>query len=136
MTIGHNPHVLENREKCSLSDEQLDIIKNFVCVNKGILLLHAAGVIDSTTFRTALRVKANPATRSPKYRIVYSYYQYLGNSNIRFPSERYYIDLDDMSYEEAVQDYAQLKEELQQSFNKNDDDCDVKDFEILRPDEE
>ena len=44
--------------------------------------------------------------------------------------------MDDMSYEEAVQDYAQLKEELQQTFNNDYDDCDVKDFDILRPDEE
>lgn len=135
MTIGHNPHVLENHEKCSLSDEQLDIIKNFVCVNKEILLLHAAGIIDSTTFRTALRVKANPATRTPKYRIVYSYYQCIENADIRLPLKRYYIDMDDMSYEEAVKDYAELKEELQQSFNNDYDDCNVKDFDILRPDE-
>ena len=40
-----------------------------------------------------------------------------------------------MTYEEAVKDYAQLKEELQQSLKAGKEDCDVKDFDILRPDE-
>ena len=135
MTIGYKPRVLENREKCSLTDEQLDVIKNFILVNKGVLLLHAAGIIDSPTFYSALRVKANPVSCVPKYRIVYTYIQYLGNSDTVIPSKKYYVDMDDMSYEEAVQNYAQLKEELQQSLNAGQEDCDVKDFDILRPNE-
>ena len=74
-------------------------------VNKGILLLHAAGIIDSPTFYSALRVKANPVSCVPKYRIVYTYVQYLGNSDTVIPSKKYYVDLDDMTYEEAVKDY-------------------------------
>ncbi|MDD6487268.1 MAG: hypothetical protein PUF61_10020 [Spirochaetales bacterium] len=136
MTISRNPHILENREKCSLSDEQLDIIKNFVLSNKSIFLLHAAGIINSPTFLSALRVKANPVSCIPKYRIVYTYIQCLGNSNTAMPSKKYYVDMDDMSYDEAVKYYAPLKEELQQSFNNDYDDCNVKDFDILRPDEE
>lgn len=135
MTIGYKPRVLENREKCSLTDEQLDIIRNFVRVNKGIILLHSAGIIDSPTFHAALRVKANPVSYVPKYRIVYTYVQYLGNSDTVIPSKKYYVDMDDMSYEEAVKNYAQLKKELQQSLNAGKEDCDVKDFDILRPDE-
>ena len=135
MTIGYKPRVLENREKCSLTDEQIDIIKNFVRVNKGIILLHAAGIIDSPTFHAALRVKANSVSCVPKYRIVYTYVQYLGNSDTVIPSKKYYVDMDDMTYEEAVKNYAQLKKELQESFNVGQEDCDVKDFDILRPDE-
>lgn len=135
MTIGNKPRVLENREKCSLTDEKIDIIKNFVRFNKGIILLHSAGIIDSSTFHAALRVKANPVSYVPKYRIVYTYVQYPGNSDTVIPSKKYYVDLDDMTYEEAVKDYAPLKEELQQSLNAGKEDCEVKDFDILRLDE-
>ena len=85
---GSEPRLLEPREKCSLKDVQIDIIKNFVRVNKGIILLHSEGIIDSPTFHSALRVKANPLINTPKYRIAYWYYQYLPDSNIRFPSKK------------------------------------------------
>ena len=77
----------------------------------------------------------NCFTTVPKYRIVYTYVQYPGNSDTVIPSKKYYVDLDDMTYEEALKDYAQLKEELQQSLKAGKEDCDVKDFDILRLDE-
>ena len=43
--------------------------------------------------------------------------------------------MDNMSYEKAIKYYAQLKEELHQSFNNDNDACNIKDFDILRPDE-
>ena len=52
-----NPHLLGSREKCSLTDEQIEIIKNFVRVNKGIIILHNLALIDSPSFHAALKIK-------------------------------------------------------------------------------
>ena len=128
-----NPHLLGSREKCSLTDEQIEIIKNFVRVNKGIIILHNLALIDSPSFHAALKIKISPANPPVKYRIVYSYKE-SGKADI-VPQKKYYIDMDDMSYDEAIKCFEQIKMEMQDSFNAGPVDYDLTSLEILHPDE-
>lgn len=128
-----NPHLLEPREKCSLTDEQLENIKNFIRVNKGIIVLHNMGLIDSPSFHAALKIKLDPTKSPVKYRIVYSYKESF--KEITLPQKKYYIGMDDTSYEEAVKFFDQIKMEMQDSFNAGPVDYDLTSLEILRPDE-
>lgn len=128
-----NPHLLEPREKCSLSDEQIEIIKNFVRVNKGIIILHNLALIDSPSFHAALKIKLEPKQHQVLYRIVYSYKE-SGKAEL-VPQKKYYIDMDDMSYDEAIKFFEQIKMEMQDSFNAGPVDYDLTSLEILRPDE-
>ena len=128
-----NPHLLEPREKCSLTDEQIEIIKNFVRVNKGIIILHNLALIDSPSFHAALKIKIAPAKPPVKYRIVYSYKE--SDKADLVPQKKYYIDMDDMSYDEAIKCFEQIKMEMQDSFNAGPVDYDLTSLEILHPDE-
>ena len=128
-----NPHLLEPREKCSLTDEQIEIIKNFVRVNKGIIILHNLALIDSPSFHAALKIKIAPAKPPVKYRIVYSYKE-SGKDDL-LPQKKYYIDMDDMSYDEAIKFFEQIKMGMQDSFNAGPVDYDLTSLEILHPDE-
>ena len=128
-----NPHLLGSREKCSLTDEQIEIIKTFVRVNKGIIILHNLALIDSPSFHAALKIKISPANPPVKYRIVYSYKE-SGKADI-VPQKKYYIDMDDMSYDEAIKCFEQIKMEMQDSFNAGPVDYDLTSLEILHPDE-
>ena len=128
-----NPHLLEPREKCSLTDEQIEIIKNFVRVNKGIIILHNLALIDSPSFHAALKIKIAPAKPPVKYRIVYSYKE--SDKDNLLPQKKFYIDMDDMSYDEAIKCFEQIKMEMQDSFNAGPVDYDLTSLEILHPDE-
>ena len=128
-----NPHLLGSREKCSLTDEQIEIIKNFVRVNKGIIILHNLALIDSPSFHAALKIKIAPAKPPVKYRIVYSYKE-SGKDDL-LPQKKFYIDMDDMSYDEAIKCFEQIKMEMQDSFNAGPVDYDLTSLEILHPDE-
>lgn len=128
-----NPHLLEPREKCSLSDEQIEIIKNFVRVNKGIIILHNLALIDSPSFHAALKIKLEPKQHQVLYRIVYSYKE-SGKAEL-VPQKKYYIDMDDMSYDEAIKFFEQIKMEMQDSFNAGPVDYDLTSLEIFHPDE-
>ena len=128
-----NPHLLEPRGKCSLSDEQIEIIKNFVRVNKGIIILHNLALIDSPSFHAALKIKIAPAKPPVKYRIVYSYKE--SDKADFIPQKKFYIDMDDMSYDEAIKCFKQIKIEMQDSFNAGPVDYDLTSLEILHPDE-
>ena len=128
-----NPHLLEPREKCSLTDEQIEIIKNFVRVNKGIIILHNLALIDSPSFHAALKIKIAPAKPPVKYRIVYSYKE--SDKDDLLPQKKYYIDMDDMSYDEAIKCFEQIKMEMQDSFNAGPVDYDLTSLEIFHPDE-
>lgn len=128
-----NPHLLGSREKCSLSDEQIENIKNFVRVNKGIIILHNLALIDSPSFHAALKIKIAPKEHPVQYRIVYSYKE-SGKADF-IPQKKFYIDMDDMSYDEAIKCFEQIKKEIQDSFNAGPVDYDLTSLEILRPDE-
>lgn len=131
MTI-EKPHLLEERNKCSLSDEQLKSIQNFVRINKGIITLHNMGIIDSPTFHGALKTKISPEKHTIKYRIVYSCKKYRDRISLQ---KKYYIDMDDMTYEEAQKLYKQIEEEMQESCNAAYEDLCLTSLEILHPDE-
>ena len=128
-----NPHLLGSREKCSLTDEQIEIIKNFVRVNKGIIILHNLALIDSPSFHAALKIKIAPAKPPVKYRIVYSYKE--SDKDNLLPQKKFYIDMDDMSYDEAIKCFEQIKMEMQDSFNAGPVDYDLTSLEILPPDD-
>ena len=128
-----NPHLLGSREKCSLTDEQIEIIKNFVRVNKGIIILHNLALIDSPSFHAALKIKIAPAKPPVKYSIVYSYKE--SDKDDLLPQKKFYIDMDDMSYDEAIKCFEQIKMEMQDSFNAGPVDYDLTSLEILHPDE-
>lgn len=125
-----NPHLLEERSKCSLSDEQLKSIQNFVCINKGIIILHNMGIIDSPTFHGALKTKISPEKHTIKYRIVYSCKKCNDSFSL---AQKYYIDMDDMTYEEAKKMYEKIKAEMQDSFNADYEDLCLTSLEILHP---
>lgn len=128
-----NPRLLEERSECSLSDEQLETIKNFIRLNKEIIVFHNMVLIDSSSFLSALQIKTSSTKKEIKYRIVYSYRE--GDRNVLLPQKKYYIDMDDMSYEEAVKDFNQIKKEMQESYNKDCKDYELTSLEILHPDE-
>ncbi len=132
MTI-ENPHLLEPREKCSLTNEQLESIKKFILVNKGIIVLHNMALIDSSSFHGALKAKIYSSKKTVKYRIVYSYKE--SDTDTPLSSRKYYIDMNDMSYDEAVKFFDKIKIEMQDSFNAGPVDYDLTYLEILRPDE-
>ena len=128
-----NQHLLEPREKCSLTDEQIESITNFVRVNKGIIVLHNMALIDSSSFHGALKTKITSDKHPVQYRIVYSYRQWI--CGIKWPLNNYYIDMDDMSYEEAIAHFDKIKEEIGKSLNAGPEDYELASLEILRPDE-
>lgn len=50
MTISSKPEILEPRDKCNLSDVQIEQLKNFVRKNKDIIRRHYKDEIDSIEF--------------------------------------------------------------------------------------
>lgn len=55
-----NPRLLEPREKCALTDEQIKTLTDFVRNNEAIIKLHNTEVIDSKEFLEALLSKNIP----------------------------------------------------------------------------
>ena len=62
--IGDYAELLEPREKCSLSDVQLETLCNFVNHYRGNIILHNTGVLDSKQFIDSLVLKRRPAGNS------------------------------------------------------------------------
>lgn len=50
MTISDTPEILGGRDKCVLSDDEIQRIKEFVVTNKEAILAHARGETDSGEF--------------------------------------------------------------------------------------
>ena len=55
MTISSKPEILEGREKCKLSDEEIEQLKIFVRKNRDIIKRHYKNEIDSIEFLDALK---------------------------------------------------------------------------------
>lgn len=55
MTISSNPKILEGREKCNLTDEQIEQLKVFVRKNRDIIKRHYKNELDSGEFIDALK---------------------------------------------------------------------------------
>jgi hypothetical protein len=54
MTVSDKPEILEGRDKCVLSDEEIQRLKNFVIANKMKIRSHSIGELDSCEFLAAL----------------------------------------------------------------------------------
>lgn len=118
ITISNNPRLLESREKCTLTDEELESIKSFVSKNKDIIIAHAMDYIalDSGDLFDALKFKNREEPGISTYRIAYSCKMHLGNeiveSNIR------YVEMNNRSYKEAVKLHKHTIAELKANIGK------------------
>lgn len=105
-----NPRLLEPREKCSLSDEELESIKKFVRENEEIIVAHNAGLIDSAELYEALKIKKMPGSVTPTYCLAFSCERLFGAKSV--PSQTYFIYLANMTYAQAKKFYSKLKRDL------------------------
>lgn len=105
-----NPHLLEPREKCSLTNEQLRILCNFVNHNRGSIILHIAGVLDSKQFFNALELR-NKIYKS-NYCIEFEYVKYVPKADFRHHSLPYYVDMNDMTFSQAKKFYQKIWKEI------------------------
>lgn len=98
--------LLELREKCSLSDEQLRTLLNFVNHNRGSIILHIAGVLDSKQFFNALELRDK--IYKSKYCIAFEYVK----TSWQRKTGPYYVDMNDMTFKEAQKFYKKIWREI------------------------
>lgn len=110
ITIGGSAELIEPREKCSLTDEQLRILCNFVNHNRGSIILHIAGVLDSKQFFNALELR-NKIYKS-NYCIEFEYVKYVPKADFRHPSLPYHVDMNDMTFSQAKKFYQKIWKEI------------------------
>lgn len=110
VTINGSANLLEPREKCSLSDAQLRILCNFVNHNRGSIILHIAGVLDSKQFFNALELRDK--IYKSKYCIEFEYVKYVPKADFRHPSGPYYVDMNDMTFTQAQKFYKKIWKEI------------------------
>ena len=106
VTINGSANLLEPREKCSLSDAQLRILFNFVNHNRGSIILHIAGVLDSKQFYNALELRDK--IYKSKYCIEFEYV----NTLYRRKKGPYYVDMNDMTFSQAQKFYKKIWKEI------------------------
>jgi hypothetical protein len=121
LTISDKPRLLEKREKCNLTDEQLDVLKIFVIKNKEILILHSLDyiVLDSGDLFAALNFKNSSEQQKSTYRIAYTCNIYQDSEKI--PSGKIFVDMNDMSFEEAVKLHKETMDELTANLQAGDE---------------
>ena len=110
ITIGGSEELIEPREKCSLTDEQLRILCNFVNHNRGSIILHIAGVLDSKQFFNALEFRDK--IYKSNYCIEFEYVKYVPKADFRHPSGPYYVDMNDMPFSQAQKFYQKIWKEI------------------------
>ena len=125
------PHLLEPRKKCSLTDEQIKTLTDFVRNNEAIIKLHNAEVIDSGGFLEALQLKNKPEEHKAKYCIEYSYF--VNGCSMKIPSKKYYVDMDDQSYWQAKRFYKQLMKEIKAEPVRDYEAFKICSLRILKP---
>ena len=116
MTINDNPCLLEEHEKCSLSDEQIESVKNFIKKNKDIIILHNAAVIDSKDFISALKLRNSKDINKATYTIAFNYSVRFDSMEI--PSKTYFVDMNDMSRWKAKRLFHKIKKEIDSDSKK------------------
>ncbi|MGN0729187.1 hypothetical protein [Treponema sp.] len=123
ITISQNPRLLEPREKCSLTDGQLESIKKFVINNKDIIISHAMDyvLLDSISFLDALKFKNSAEFQIPSYRIACTYKIHSGQEIIS--SNTCYVEMNDMSYKQAVKFYKDTVKELKKDLKASLKEC-------------
>ena len=104
-----NPQLFENREKCSLTDEQLESLYYFVDHYRENILLHNAEVIDSIQFLSSIKLRVNNS--KSKYCISFEYSKYTAKE--AFSSGVSYVDMDDMSFTNARRFYKEIFKEIE-----------------------
>ncbi len=127
MTISSRPEILEGREKCIYSDEQIEVLKKFVRENRDIIVLHNAGIIDSAGFSDALKIRNEPEKHPVKYKVRLFLWDGTVENSFPIPTT-YFVAMDDMDYAEAKDFYKKLKRELDWNYNF----C-IYDFDVLQP---
>lgn len=110
VTIDGSAKFLEPRGKCSLTDEQLRILSNFVNHNRGSIILHNAGVLDSKQFFNALELRDK--CYKSKYCIEFEYVKYVPKADFRHPSLPYHVDMNDMTFSQAKKFYKKIWKEI------------------------
>ena len=127
ISMRKTPRLLEDRRKCSMSDKDLEGFKNFVIKNRDILILHACDymVLDSSQFISALELKARLLKPFPKYRIAYTLKNRLDSEDNT--AGYFYVDMNDMTYPEAVKFYKAIQDELKVNTAKDEE------FDIYKP---
>ena len=109
--IGGSAELLDPREKCSLTDKELRTLCNFVNHHRGSIILHNAGVIDSKQFLDSLKLRDR--INKSKYCIEFEYIKHIDSvPQLSIPSCPFYVDLDDMSYDEAKRFYKKIWKEI------------------------
>ena len=107
--IGGSAKLLEPREKCSLTDKQLRNLYSFVNHNRGNIILHNAGVIDSKQFYDSLKLRDK--IEKSIYCIEFKYIKQI-DTGLSVPSGVFYVDLDDMTFSEAKRFYKKIWKEI------------------------
>ena len=125
ITISKNPRLLEDRKKCSLTDEQLEALKQFVINNRDIIILHSCDylVLDSIQLVIAIQLRASKGTVD--YRIAYTLKNRINSEDNT--TSCYYVNLEYMSYNEAVKLYKEIQEEMEANAGKDEE------FDIYKP---
>lgn len=108
--IDGSARLLEPREKCSLTDKQLNCLCQFVNHNRGSIILHNSGVLDSKQFIDSLKLRDR--IYKSKYCIEFEYVKYVPKADFRHPSGPYYVDMNDMTFEKALKFYKKLWKEI------------------------
>ena len=126
ITISKAPRLLEPREKCTLTDEQLESIRRFIINNKDIIILHAMDYIalDSGDLLDAIKLKNSAEPQTPTYRIAYTFKIHSGLESIR--SNTRYVEMNDISYKEALKLHKDTIKELKSSFYPEPDEYTLK----------
>ena len=132
ITISKNPRLLEPREKCTLTDVQLENIKNFVINNQDIIIAHAMDyiVLDSSDLFDALKLKNSTEPQTPTYCIAYTCKIHSGLEIIH--SNTRYVEMNDISYKEAVDLHKNTIKELEASFGPELDEWALKNIKRAR----
>ena len=50
MTVSETPELVETKEECGLTDEQLERLKNFIRREEMVIILHNRGVLSKKDF--------------------------------------------------------------------------------------
>ena len=109
--IGGSAELLEAREKCSLNDNELRILCNFVNHHRGSIILHNASVIDSKQFIDSLKLRDR--IDKSTYCIEFDYIKHISTElRLKLPSGNYYVDMNDMSYAKAKKFFSKISKEI------------------------
>ena len=124
--IGGCAELIEPRGKCSLTDEQLMTLCNFVNHNRGSIILHIAGVLDSKQFFNALEFRDK--IYKSKYCIEFEYV----NTLYRRKKGPYHVDMNDMTFSQAQKFYKKIWKEIRLETENLDADYPLYSLKVIK----